>query len=155
MGFTFKSETRKLPALIKRLDKLNGTVVDVGFFEEDRYGPENNNLPVATVAYYNEYGTIHNPTRPFMEETFNSPLGRRYIEGMYKRIFENAIKNGRSVSRLLKDLGEDVAGLMQTTILNYPGSNSPATIAAKGKNTPLRDTEFMMKSVKFQITNKR
>lgn len=155
MGFTFKVETRKLPALIKRLDKLDGMVVDVGFFEEDRYGPENNNLPVATVAYYNEYGTRYNPTRPFMEETFTSSIGRRYIQAMYKKIFEDAIMNGRSITRLMRELGEDVAGLMQTTILNYPGSNSPATVAAKGKNTPLRDTEFMMKSVKFQITRRR
>lgn len=155
MGFTFKVETRKLPALIKRLDKLDGTVVDVGFFEEDRYGPENNNLQVATVAYYNEYGTRHNPTRPFMEDTFTSSLGLRYIRSMYKKIFENAILNGRSVTRLVRELGEDIAELMQTTILNYPGSNSPLTVKGKGKNTPLRDTEFMMHSVKFQISRKR
>lgn len=153
MGFTFKVETRKLPALQKRLAQLDGVEIDIGFFEEDRYGPENDNLPVATVAFYNEFGTIHNPTRPFMEETFTSDVGQAFMAKMMKTIFISALTNGRAVDRLLKELGDGVAELMKVTILNYPGSNSAATIADKGgRNTPLRDTEFMMNSVKFQIT---
>lgn len=152
MGFTFKVETRKLPALQKRLAQLDGTEIDIGFFEEDRYGPENENLPVAQVAYYNEFGTVHNPTRPFMEETFSDALTQRHINKMMKQIFESALTNGRAVHRLLIELGDDVAELMKVQILNYPGSNSPETIARKeGRNTPLRDTEFMMNSVKFEI----
>lgn len=152
MGFTFKVETRKLPALRKRLDKLNGTEVDVGFFEEDRYGPENDNLPVAQVAYYNEFGTIHNPTRPFMTETFEDALTQTHVGKLMKQVFISALTNGRAVQRLLIELGDDVAELMKVRILNYPGSNSKDTIEKKGgRNTPLRDTEFMMNSVKFQI----
>lgn len=152
MGFTFKATTRKLPALIKRLDKLDGTEVAVGFFEEDRYGPENDNLPVATVAYYNEFGTIHNPTRPFMAETFEDGLTQRHISKLMRAVFESSLKDGRAITRLLLNLGDDVAELMKIRILNYPGSNSKDTIAKKdGRNTPLRDTEFMMNSVKFEI----
>lgn len=152
MGFTFKVETRKLPALRKRLAQLDGTEIDIGFFEEDRYGPENDNLPVAQVAYYNEFGTVHNPTRPFMEETFSDSLTQTHAGKMMKRIFESALTNGRAVSRLLIELGDDVAELMKIRILNYPGSNSTETITRKeGRNTPLRDTEFMMNSVKFEI----
>lgn len=155
MGFTFKVETRKLPALIKRLDKLNGTEIDVGFFEDDRYGPENDNLPVAQVAYYNEFGTVHNPTRPFMQETFSDDLTQKWIAKMMKSVFESALTNGRAVHRLLQELGDGTAELLKVQILNYPGSNSAATIALKGgRNTPLRDTEFMMNSVKFQITTR-
>lgn len=151
MGFTFKVETRKLPALRKRLAQLDGTEVDVGFFEEDRYGPENENLPVAQVAYYNEFGTVHNPTRPFMEETFSDAITQKHANKLMKQIFISALTNGRAVQRLLQQLGDDIAEQMKTTILNYPGSNSAETIARKGRNSPLRDTEFMMNSVKFQI----
>lgn len=152
MGFTFKVETRKLPALQKRLAKLDGTEIDIGFFEEDRYGPENANLPVAQVAYYNEFGTTLNPTRPFMAETFSSDIGQRYMGKMFKEIFISSLTNGRAVARLLIELGDEIANLMQINILNYPGSNSPDTIARKeGRNTPLRDTEFMMNSVRFEI----
>lgn len=153
MAFTFKVETRKLPALQKRLAQLDGTEIDIGFFEEDRYGPENDNLPVAQVAYFNEFGTMHNPTRPFMEETFDDATTQKHAGKLMKAIFISALTNGRAVSRLLQELGDDVAELMKIKILNYPGSNSPATIERKeGRNTPLRDTEFMMNSVKFQIT---
>jgi len=152
MGFTFKVETRKLPALRKRLEQLNGMEVEVGFFEEDRYGPENGNLPVAQVAFYNEFGTIHNPTRPFMAETFEDDLVQTYMKKSIKNIFEDVLRNGRAVQRLLRELGDGVAEAMMVRILNYPGSNSPATIERKGgRNTPLRDTEFMMNSVKFHI----
>lgn len=151
MGFTFKAETRKLPALQKRLAQLNGTEVEIGFFEEDRYGPENDNLPVAQVAYYNEFGTVHNPTRPFMEETFMAASTQKHMNTMMKAIFESALTNGRAIQRLLQQLGDGVAEQMKSTILHYPGSNSAETIARKGRNAPLRDTEFMMNSVKFQI----
>lgn len=151
MGFTFKVETRKFPALRKRLAQLDGTEVEIGFFEEDRYGPENENLPVAQVAYYNEFGTVHNPTRPFMEETFGDAMTQKQANKTMKAIFESALTNGRAIPRLLIALGDDFAEAMKTTILHYPGSNSAETIAKKGRNSPLRDTEFMMNSVKFQI----
>lgn len=152
MGFTFKVETRKLPALRKRLEQLDGMEVEVGFFEEDRYGPENDNLPVAQVAFYNEFGTVHNPTRPFMAETFEDSLTQTFMQKMVKQVFENVLLNGRAVQRLLRDIGDGIAEQMMVRILNYPGSNSPETIARKeGRNTPLRDTEFMMNSVKFHI----
>ena len=152
MGFTFKVETRKLPALRKRLEQLDGMEVEVGFFEEDRYGPENENLPVAQVAFYNEFGTVHNPTRPFMAETFEDGLVQTYMRKSIKGIFENVLLNGRAVQRLLRELGDGIAEQMMVRILNYPGSNSRETIERKeGRNTPLRDTEFMMNSVKFHI----
>jgi hypothetical protein len=152
MGFTFKVETRKLPALRKRLEQLDGMEVEVGFFEEDRYGPENHNLPVAQVAFYNEFGTSLNPTRPFMAETFQDDLTQTFMVKKIKELFGNVLANGRAVSRLLVELGEGIADSMQIRILNYPGSNSKATIERKeGRNTPLRDTEFMMNSVKFHI----
>jgi hypothetical protein len=154
MGFTFKVETKKLSATIQRLNKLDGMEIEVGFFEEDRYGPENENQPVAQIAAYNEFGTATNPTRPFMEETFLDKMLQRHMVLSLKRVFSSAILNGRSVERLLRDLGDDIATHMQTTILNYPGSNSPSTIERKGKNTPLRDTEKMLESVKFQIHKK-
>lgn len=151
MGFTFKVETRKLPALRKRLAQLDGTEVEIGFFEEDRYGDENGNLPVAQVAYYNEFGTVHNPTRPFMAETFESATTQKHASDLMKKIFQSALTNGRSIPRLLQVLGDDVAEMMKAIILHYPGSNSKETIERKGRNAPLRDTEFMMNSVKFQI----
>lgn len=151
MGFTFKVETKKTTALIKRLENLDGIEVDAGFFEEDRYGADNSNLHVATVAAYNNFGTRFNPRRPFMDETFEDGTNQIFMGKAMSKIFESTIRDGRATRRLLRGMGELVAELIKIEILNYPGSNSPATIARKGKNTPLRDTEFMLESVKFQI----
>lgn len=150
MGFTFKVQN-KIPALKARLAKLDGAIVDVGFFEEDRYGAENSNLPVATVAAYNEFGTRFNPRRPFMATTFEDGVNQRMLGQKMSLIFKSVMKDGRSTRRLLRDIGDLASDLMKAQIITWPGRNSEATIAIKGRNAPLMDTEFMLRSVKFHI----
>lgn len=155
MAFTIKRETAGLTALIARMKALDGTEVEVGFFEEDRYGPENGNLPVALVAYLNEYGHSLGiqgvPERPFMHDTFGNSMEQFHMSNMMKRVFASAITDGRSVNRLLRQLGKTVGEMLEVAIDDYPGSNSPTTIARKGFNDPLRDTGKMLNSVKFQV----
>lgn len=153
MGFHFKFES-KIPALVKRLDKLNGMEVEVGFFEEDRYGPENHNLPVATVAAYNEFGTVHNPQRPFMSDTFSENMNQLYMAKGMKSVYLDILKGSTASLRLLNSLGRLTAELMQVTIQQYAaaGGNSSATIEKKGgRDTPLIDTGKMLESVKFHV----
>lgn len=151
MGFTLKVEMRKLPALIKRLDSLNGTEIDVGFFEDDKYGPENGNLHVAQVAAYNEFGTSLVPSRPFMSETFGDAMNQIHIGLGMKKVFESVLTNGRSTQRLLRQLGMDVGDMIQASIDDYPGRNSERWAAVKGFNDPLLYTGKMLNSVKFMI----
>lgn len=152
---TVKRETKGLAALIKRLQQLDGSQVEVGFFEEDRYGPENNNLPVALVAYLNEYGHSLGPQgvpeRPFMHETFGDRMSQFHMARAMKQIYITAITDGRGVQSLLKKLGKMVGDMLEVAIDDYPGHNSPTTIARKGKDDPLRDTDKMINSVKFQV----
>lgn len=152
---TVKVEKRGLAALIKRMQQLDGSVVEVGFFEEDRYGPENNNLPVALVAYLNEYGHSLGPQgvpeRPFMHETFGDRMNQFHMARAMRAVYIAAITDGRAVERLLKKLGQMVGDMLEVAIDDYPGHNSPTTIARKGKDDPLRDTDKMINSVKFQI----
>lgn len=153
MGFSFKLES-KIPALLKRLDNLDGMEVEVGFFEEDRYGPENHNLPVATVAAYNEFGTVHNPQRPFMSDAFSENMSQLYMAKGMKAVFLDALQTGRAVNRLLKQLGRITGELIEVSIQQYAaaGGNSAATIKKKGgRDTPLIDTGKMIESVRFHI----
>ncbi|WVS24488.1 tail completion protein [Pseudomonas phage Psxphi15] len=153
MGFSIKFEN-KIPALLARLDKLNGMEVEVGFFEEDRYGPENHNLPVATVAAYNEFGTVHNPQRPFMSDAFSENMSQLYMAKGMKAVFLDALQTGRAVNRLLNSLGRITGELIQVSIQQYAaaGGNSAATIKKKGgRDTPLIDTGKMIESVRFHI----
>src|SRR5437870_274763 len=153
MAFSIKFEN-KIPALVKRLDKLNSMEVEVGFFEEDRYGPENHNLPVATVAAMNEFGTKHNPTRPFMSDTFSDRTNQLLMAVEMRSIYLDVLKGGNASQRLMKSLGKLVAEQMQITIQQYAaaGGNSKRTIERKGgRDTPLIDTNKMLESVKFHI----
>lgn len=151
MGFTIKVETRKLEALCKRVSQFNGTEVEIGFFEEDKYGPENGNQYVANVAAYNEFGTTLNPTRPFMQETFGDAMNQLHMAWAFKRIVLSLLTNGRAVPRLLQQLGNDVADMLRVSIEDYPGSNSPRWVRVKGFNDPLFHTGKMLESVKFVI----
>lgn len=155
MGFTIKVELGGLQSLMKRLEALDGTEVEDGFFEEDSYGPENNNLPVALVAYLNEYGhslgPIGVPERPFMHDTYGDRMNQFHMARAMRNVFIAAIVDGRGVDRLLSQLGRTVGDLMEEAIIDYPGSNSPATVKRKGFNDPLRNTDKMLNSVKFQI----
>ena len=155
MGFTIKRETTKLTALIRRMDQLDGTEVEDGFFEEDRYGPENMNLPVAFVAYMNEYGHSIGPQgvpeRPFMHETYGDAMSQFHMARAMRKVFIAAIVDGRTVDRLLTSCGRMVGELLEEAIIDYPGSNAASTIKRKGFNDPLRDTDKMLNSVKFMI----
>lgn len=151
MGFTFKLDTKKLESVIRNTTKLDGTQIDVGFFEEDKYGPENDNLQVAQVAYFNERGTLTNPRRPFMATTFGDRETQDALGKIMSKTFQSSLIDGRQVQRLLKELGSEASDRIRKRILTWPGSNSRATIERKGKNTPLRDTDIMLESVKFKL----
>lgn len=155
MSFSLKVEKRKLDALIKRVSQFDGTEVEVGFFEEDKYGPENGNLQVATVAYYNEFGTTLNPTRPFMQEMFGDAMNQLHMAWEVKRIFLSLLSNGRAVHRLTQELGQMLVQMMQVSIDDYPGSNSASTILRKGFNDPLFHTGKMLESVKFVVNKSK
>ena len=152
MGFSLKVETKRLDSLIKRVNAIDNTEIEVGFWD-DRYGPENDNLPVAQVAAYNNFGTSFNPTRPFMDDTFEDIMYKSYMARGVKNIFISVLSNGRSTQRLLRELGERIKGMMQLTILEYAanGGNSQKTIEKKGRDSPLIDTGKMLESVRFII----
>ncbi|UAV84536.1 hypothetical protein PHB09_040 [Pseudomonas phage PHB09] len=153
MGFSFKFES-KIPALVKRLDKLDGMEVEVGFFEEDSYGPENHNLPVATVAAYNEFGTRFNPQRPFMSDTFSENMNQLFMARGMRSVFNDVLRGSSAYIRLLNSLGRLAGELMQISIQQYAaaGGNSSTTIKIKGgRDTPLIDTGKMIESVRFHV----
>lgn len=154
MGFSLSVDMQRLSSLIQRTNKIHNTEVEVGFFEGDVYGPENDNLPVAQVAAYNNFGTSFNPTRPFMDDTFEDIMYRRYMVRDIKQIFTSVLTNGRSTQRMLRQLGAGIAALMKLTIEEYAaaGGNSHETIKKKnGRDTPLIDTGKMLESVRFRI----
>jgi hypothetical protein len=146
-------DKRSLTSLIKRLDDLNGTEVWAGFFEEDKYGPENDNLSVAQVAWYNERGLGNLvPDRPFMEKTFRDATDVRFYAKGMQSVFEDVLDKGRLTKQRINLLGQHVVGVMQMNIADWTTpANSERWAAIKGFNDPLVFTGKMLESVKFKV----
>ncbi|MCX2708364.1 MULTISPECIES: hypothetical protein [unclassified Pseudomonas] len=146
-----KMDVKRLESLIKGLKAVDGSKVEIGFFEDSTYP---NGTPVALVAAWNEYGTRFHPERPFMRETFTSKEVQALIQHRLKSVLAVALNGGRGIQKLLADIGKQIEAQMKDKIEHYPGHNSLATIMRKGFDDPLKDTGKMLESVKFKISQK-
>lgn len=156
MAGSRKYDKRSLVALCKRVKALSGTEVSTGFFPEDQYDADNQNLPVAQVAWYNERGLGNMvPDRPFMEKTFTDAIELQFYAAGMARVFEDTLAQGRLVQGLLKQLGQHVVGVMKMNIIDWTTpANSARWEAIKGFNDPLIFTGKMLESVKYKVARK-
>lgn len=141
---------RGLDNLAKRMATLSRASVKAGFFEDAKY---DDGMSVATVAAWNEHGTRFHPERPFFQETLEDSATKLKIIHFLKLAAKSSIKGDGAAARIMKQLGEFLAGRIKITIGNYPGSNSESTISRKGFNRPLYDTGKMLESVTFKFGN--
>ena len=147
----FTKNTAQWKGMKKRLQASRRQATHVGFFDT-YYGPENDNLPVATVALWNNEG-IGIPKRAFMDEGFIEEI-KKSPEFNEKLLYKmGLVAEGKmNMSQLLSSIGPELAAMMKQEIIEFstPG-NSPLTIALKGKDDPLRDTDTMLNSVDWQL----
>lgn len=125
-----------------------------GFLEDAVYGPENDNLPVAVVAQWNEDG-VNGPSRPFLTVGFGGQLRK----GMYKSYFVEGIvkiiEGGSTYKAEYSKLGEVFVEDIKDIIEKWDTPpNSPKTIDEKGRDDPLVWTGFMHDSVDYKIGKK-
>jgi len=101
------------------------------------------------IALFNELGTVHSPSRPFIRDSLNNNKDKisQFMQSAAK-----GIVNGKSAEDVLKKIGTFQKGLIQKEITsgNFV-PNSPATIRKKGSSTPLIDTGRMRQSVNFVV----
>lgn len=150
----FEIKLTKERDLWSQLSKIENSnlVSKTGFFPESVYGSENDNLPVAQVAQWNEEGTETNPIRPFMRVGF----GLRIERGEYDKIFNASIGrilDGRSsFIQEYRFIGNIFERDMKKVIADWSTPpNSPRTIEEKGFNDPLVDSETMLSEVKSKV----
>lgn len=129
----------------RELKKLMKGATAVGFFSEDMA----EGLFIASIAFWNEYGTKNIPSRPAIRNWLDSK--RRKI-AEFKKTLLNQIYDGFSNSNLaLKRLGEYAQGGIKRSIIDLKlPPNAPATIAQKGSSNPLIDTGRMVGSVRHK-----
>ncbi|MBQ7445915.1 MAG: hypothetical protein IJS71_08305 [Clostridia bacterium] len=105
------------------------------------------------VAMWNELGTVHSPSRPFLRMSVdeNKDLITKRVAAFFKQFAMLKI----DVFQLLSMLGNFQKGLIQKKIRDGKFvPNSPYTIAMKGSDKPLIDTGRMRQSVHYQIMTK-
>ena len=113
----------------------------VGVLDENAASvhPNSNGETVGNIAARNHYGAPGVPARPFLSIT----------------LAKNRAKIAKAGEMLLDNpdlLGAYVVGLVQETIADgVPPPNSPATIAAKGSDTPLIDTGILRQSITYEV----
>lgn len=142
------TNTGKLDEYIKNL-AVQKAKIDVGFFEGANY-PNKEETSVVKVAIANEYGIPENnqPPRPFMKQTYDTYAGK------WRDIFGKLlIKNKYDTKKSMGQMGLIIQGQIQDTISNgHFVPNAASTIAKKGKDTPLKDTLVMQRSVTYKVT---
>jgi len=141
-GFSFK----RVNQLLGQGDRKHS--VQVGFFNGATY-PKRGNITVAQVALWNEYGYNNGPERPFIRTAFRKTannitlirmLGREIVAG--KLTMDAALNMlGRQAVTTLKESMEDFGNKRD---------NEPSTVARKGFNRPLFETNLMYDNVMFE-----
>lgn len=123
--------------------------VKVGFLEGATYPgtDESAGLPVATVAFWNEFGTVKAPARPFFRNAIakNSPEWGSQLGAALKASNFNA-KTAMGI------MGEVIKGQVVQSILdtNSPPL-APSTVKRKGFDKPLVDTGVMQRAVDYVV----
>ncbi len=134
--------------VMKALDdiarRMNAGTLSVGFMEGATY-PDG--LSVPTVAFWNEFGTIRSPPRPFFRQMIAKESPK-----WPKKMAKAAEITNFDGAKVLALMGEDIKGALQHSINTFtvPG-NAPSTIARKGFDKPLIDTAHMLNSITYKV----
>jgi hypothetical protein len=135
-------------AVMKKLaeiaESMGGGDVSVGFMASATY-PDG--TPVAAVAFWNEFGGIDRPARPF----FRGMIAKEAPSWPGKMAKLAKVTNYDG-PRVLGLMGEDIVGALKQSINDFETpALAPSTIAAKGFGKPLIDTAHMINSVDYEV----
>ena len=130
-------------ALNRLLIKKDQQHVKVGIIDGSKY-PDGTS--VASVGFWNEYGTKTAPSRPF----FRSTIAEQ--KAQWVELTKKGIRAGMSVDHILGLVGAQMQTDIQSSIMTWTTPpNSAYTVAKKGFNAPLRNTMLMHDSIKFEV----
>ena len=137
----------KLERTLKELAELE---VRIGF--QSGEATEDNGADIASVAAWNELGTVHIPSRPFIRQSVDNHEGE-IMEFLQEK--KDDILKGASAQQVLTEIGIFQKDLMQAEITDGGFvANAPSTVRKKGSSVPLIDSGRMRQSVNYQIKPK-
>lgn len=162
-GATYPPQVRRADKLLKGLDTLNAT----GPFQKGQkpsrlrdyrkslklkqstfVGPPQapTVLTVATVAFWNNYGTATAPARPFFTEMIE-----RDSPNWSVALANAVLKTGYDSRKALQLMGVHINDKLVQAIVDWPADNAPLTVAIKGFNKGLVDRGIMQRSTDYEV----
>ncbi len=135
-----------LEALAAKTGAASG--VRVGFLENATYPatPTRSQLHVAQVAFWNEFGTVTAPARPFFrgmirenQEHWGDDLGG-YLKA-----------NDFDSDQAFGLMGVEIKDSLTNKIATWPADNAESTAKRKGFNHGLVDSSVMQNSTGFEV----
>lgn len=164
MSFKLKVDKSGWEKLKKNLKELDQNQVNLGWFEGQKYGPENANLPMAYVASLNETGHINGadaafpgaitPPRPFMRVGLRDALKSGSNKLQFKYMIEAVLAGQTTLSVLQKSTSIFEQTLRQVMLNWDTPPNASMTVALKGFNDPLRNTGELIANVTAKVEKK-
>lgn len=153
MSIKITVDTSGWDKIKKNLLQANREKLKVGFFEDSRYGPENDTLNVAQVAQFMEEGDpVKYPPRPFIRIGFLPRLKTPEYIPIFQQAIKSVLDGQSSFKQAYTRLGPTLVKGLQNEIIGWDTPpNSPQTIEAKGFNDPLINTGKMLESVDFKV----
>jgi hypothetical protein len=123
--------------------KMRGSL-EVGFLEGATYS---DGTPVASVAFWNEFGNGSAPPRPFFRTMIakESPEWPARMAALAKSTNNDGLK-------MLALMGEDIDGALKQSINDFTTpALAASTIKRKGFDKPLIDTSHMLNSTGYRV----
>lgn len=136
----------------KQLDLLNGMALTIGFQGASGLTKYSTGINVATVALYNEFGTPNMPARGFMRRSVRENLGE--IKSEFVGQIAKIVTLEQTSLQAMVEMGKFMATLMKVslgTAAFWAEELAPSTIAGKGHDIPLIETELMVKSISWAV----
>ena len=133
---------------VKEILKLDGKSVEAGILAT---AGREDGTDLVDIAIFNEYGTKHIPSRPFVRLATDN--NQKEWEKIIKAGHAAIVAGTRDSDFMLNALGNRMVADIQKTIGNRQllVPNSPKTIQRKGSDAPLIDSGRLRQSVDYEI----
>lgn len=134
----------------RMLEELADKEVRIGFQHGE--ASEEDGTDICDIAAWNELGTEHIPSRPFLRKSVDENEGKinQFLQAEVR-----SLANGKTAEALLNEIGNFQKSLVQEKITEGTfAPNSERTIRKKGSSKPLIDTGRMRQSVNYVIKRK-
>lgn len=128
----------------------------LGWFEDNRYGSDNDNLPMAQVAQWIEEGVPSKriPERAFMRVGLDDRLKGGENKESFKRII-TAVANGQDVFKALHKEGDSFRQTLRQVMMDWDTPpNADRTVDLKGFDNPLIESSELISNVSVKTAKR-